>query len=77
MIPVEDELIFNLEEDNHHELSSSMTNLSQGGSSGPAPIKHQNSLPTGKYRNKTAATTLKNKFQRSVRKMVILREIQA
>lgn len=51
--------MFNLEEEeNHHDLSSSMTNLSPNitTSGGGMVGKHQTSLPTNKYRSKQPAT---------------------
>lgn len=52
----DEELIFNLEEDHHHELSTSMTNLSPNSISSGG-IRHQTSLPNNKYRKQNATTT--------------------
>lgn len=59
--PDEEELIFNLEDHHHTDLSSSMSNLSPNAHSGG--IKHQTSLPTNKYRNKAATTPINPKLK--------------
>lgn len=69
--PDDEELIFNLEDEDqhHHELSTSMTNLSPNSITGSGGMagKHQTSLPNSKYRNKSAPTTApamsNNKFK--------------